>query len=149
MPDDVTALVALLAEPGVTRWWRTTTREDVVEELARGVTLLVGDAVRGWLLVHEEAEPEYPSVAFDIAVADALQGQGYGREALTLLIRHCIACGHHRFTIDPATDNQRAIRSYAAIGFKPVGVLRESERWPDGRWGDGLLMDLLARELRD
>jgi aminoglycoside 6'-N-acetyltransferase len=29
-----------------------------------------------------------------------------------------------------------------------VGVMREYQREPDGTWSDGLLMDLLARELR-
>jgi len=33
------------------------------------------------------------------------------------------------------------------VGFRPVGVLREHERGADGAWCDGLLMDLLAREL--
>jgi aminoglycoside 6'-N-acetyltransferase len=145
-PADVDALLAVLAEPAVVRWWRVSTREDVVEELGVGLTVLVGDAVAGWLLVTEETEPDYRSVAFDIALTTALHGGGYGREALRLVIAHCIARGHHRFTIDPAVDNERAIRSYAAVGFKPVGILREHERRPGGRWGDSLLMDLVARE---
>jgi aminoglycoside 6'-N-acetyltransferase len=29
-------------------------------------------------------------------------------------------------------------------GFKPVGLMREYWRDPDGVWRDGLLMDLLA-----
>ena len=56
------------------------------------------------------------------------------------------ARGHHRFTIDPAADNERAVRCYAAVGFKPVGVLRRYWRGPDGLWRDGLLMDMLADE---
>ncbi|HEX2508373.1 MAG TPA: GNAT family protein [Miltoncostaeaceae bacterium] len=57
------------------------------------------------------------------------------------------ALGHHRFTIDPAVANERAIRSYAAVGFRPVGVMRAYERGRDGAWHDNLLMDLLAGEL--
>ena len=91
----------------------------------------------------------YRSVGLDIALASAHHGRGYGREALGVVIRHHIARGHHRFTIDPAAGNERAIRTYAALGFKPVGVVREYERGPDGSWHDGLLMDLLAREFRD
>jgi aminoglycoside 6'-N-acetyltransferase len=34
------------------------------------------------------------------------------------------------------------------VGFKPVGIMRRAERAPDGRWRDGLLMELLAEELR-
>ncbi len=148
VPADVDALVAMLAEPAVVRGGRTTTRADVEQELQASLTILVGGEVAGWLIVTEETEPDYPSVAFDIALATAHHGAGLGREALRLIVRHCIERGHHRFTIDPAVDNAAAIRCYAAVGFQPVGVLREQERWPDGRWGDSLLMDLLARELR-
>lgn len=56
--------------------------------------------------------------------------------------------GHHRLTIDPAADNAAAIRCYSKVGFRPVGVLRKYERGVDGDWHDGLLMDLLAEELR-
>ena len=49
--------------------------------------------------------------------------------------------------IDPAAANERAIRAYAKVGFKPAGVLRRSWRGPDGTWEDQLLMDLLADEL--
>lgn len=87
-------------------------------------------------------------VALDIALAPALHGQGYGSETLRLAIRHWIeARGHHRFSIDPSAANEQAIRAYAAIGFKPVGILRRYERAPDGSWRDSLLMDLLADEL--
>ena len=52
-----------------------------------------------------------------------------------------------RFTIDPDVDNEVAIRSYTAVGFRPVGVMRRYSRRPNGTWVDGLLMDLLADEL--
>ncbi len=55
--------------------------------------------------------------------------------------------GHHRLTIDPAAHNQRAIRSYQRVGFRPVGVMRRYERGADGSWHDGLLMDLLPEDL--
>jgi aminoglycoside 6'-N-acetyltransferase len=55
--------------------------------------------------------------------------------------------GHHRLTIDPAAQNGRAIRCYEQAGFKRVGRLREYWRDPDGVWRDGLLLDLLAKEL--
>ena len=53
---------------------------------------------------------------------------------------------HHRLIIDPAASNARAIATYSAIGFKPVGVMRAYEMGPDGTWHDGLLMDMLAEE---
>ena len=87
----------------------------------------------------------YRSVGLDIFLTTARQGQGLGREALRLVIAHYLERGHHRFTIDPAADNERAIRAYAAVGFKPVGRMRDYELGADGTWHDGLLMDLLGR----
>ncbi|MCW2875900.1 MAG: N-acetyltransferase [Streptomyces oryziradicis] len=50
--------------------------------------------------------------------------------------------------IDPAGDNIAAIRCYRKVGFRPVGVMRQYERGPDGIWHDGLMMDLLGEELQ-
>ncbi len=59
-----------------------------------------------------------------------------------------VRAGHHRLVIDPAADNEPSIRCYAAVGFRPVGIMRAYERDADGvGWHDGLLMDLLAEEL--
>ena len=67
-----------------------------------------------------------------------------------MLARHLVDdLGHHRLTIDPAAANTRAIRAYEKAGFRAVGVMRRYERAPDGTWRDGLLMDLLADELRE
>ena len=35
--------------------------------------------------------------------------------------------GHHRLVIDPAVDNAAAIRCYAKVGFRTVGVMRRYE----------------------
>jgi aminoglycoside 6'-N-acetyltransferase len=104
----------------------------------------VSGEVAGWVQYEEEPYEWYPSVAFDIALTTRLHGAGYGRRALRLAIEHFVAKGHHRFTIDRDVDNERAIRSYAAVGFKPVGVLRAYGRAPEGGWRDGLLMDLIV-----
>ena len=146
--DDRAALGEILAEPEVARWWGPYDPDTAFDELRSSFVIVVGGVVVGWLLFEEERWWQYPSVSFDIALATAVQGRGYGQEALRVAIRHFIGCGHHRFTIDPAVDNERAIHTYAAVGFRPVGVLRECER-RDGAWHDGLLMDLLAREFID
>lgn len=148
--DDIAPLSAILAEPEVSRWWGRRDAAWVRSELVEygvGWTIDVGGDVRGWLEFDEESEPEYRHVGLDIFIATAIQGRGYGREALELAIRHFAGLGHHRFTIDPAAANERAIRAYAAIGFEPVGIMRCYERAPDGTWRDSLLMDLLVDEL--
>ena len=57
--------------------------------------------------------------------------------------------GHHRIKIDPAAASDQAIGSYATVGFRAVGVMRQYGRGGDGRFPDGLLMDLLRGELAD
>ena len=146
--DDMPALGELLADPKIVCWWGPFDPADAFDELASSFVIVVEGAVAGWLIFEEEDWWQYRHVAFDILVAPTLHGQGYGREALRVAIRHFIARGHHRFTIDPAAANERAIRAYAAVGFKPVGVLRAYEQ-RDGAWHDGLLMDLLASEFID
>jgi aminoglycoside 6'-N-acetyltransferase len=140
-PADAEAVEALLAEPEVKRWW-----QDGDYQRDNGWVVEVNGEVVGWIEYVEETYEWYPSVALDIALTTALHGRGYGRRALKLGIEHFVTKGHHRFTIDPDVRNERAIRSYAAIGFKPVGVLRAYERNPDGGWNDGVLMDLVVQD---
>lgn len=143
---DVPALVALLGEPDVASWWGRYDAARVRRELAEIATwaIEVDGVVSGWLHANEEPEPDFPSVAFDVLVGERVRGGGYGREALRVAIDwFARERGHHRFTIDPAAENARGIRAYEAVGFRRVGVLRRYERAPDGRWRDGLLMELV------
>ncbi len=143
---DVDALAAILSESDVHAWWGTYDAGRVRRELAQipSWAIEVDGVASGWLHANEEPEPDYPSVAFDVLVSERVRGSGYGREALEVAIRwFANERGHHRFTIDPAVENERAIRAYEAVGFERVGVLRRYERGPDGRWRDGLLMELV------
>jgi aminoglycoside 6'-N-acetyltransferase len=147
-------LAAHTLHPSLAEWWGT---PDPPEREAEGMrndgnafAIARGDELIGWIAFHEEDEPDYRHVALDIMLAPDSQDQGLGPRALRIVIDWLIAeRGHHRFTIDPSSGNARAIRAYAKAGFRPVGVLRASERAPDGTWRDGLLMDLLASELPD
>jgi aminoglycoside 6'-N-acetyltransferase len=147
--EDAEALAAMLAEPDVAHFWGRHDLARVREELSdpqETMVIVVDGDVVGLVLVDEETDPMYRAVGLDISLVTRLHGQRYGREALRLVIRHFLDQGHHRFTIDPRADNQRAIRAYAAVGFKPVGILRDYERDADGELHDGLLMDLVAAE---
>ena len=146
---DLDGLIAILAEPSVARWWGPQAEEPDREELLGPeprFAIVVDGSLAGWLGCEENTDPTYRSVGLDIFLTTARQGHGLGREALRLVIAHYLERGHHRFTIDPAADNERAIRAYAAVGFKPVGRMRDYELGGDGTWHDGLLMDLLAAE---
>ena len=138
-PADAEALARLLREPEVKRWWYD---EDFDRD--NGWVIEARGEFAGWIQYEEEPYEWYPSVALDIALTTAFHGQGYGPRALRLAIEHFVAMGHHRFTIDPDVENERAIRSYAKVGFRPVGVLRSHGRKPAGGWHDSLLMDLIV-----
>jgi aminoglycoside 6'-N-acetyltransferase len=151
--EDASALHAMLREPAVQPWWGdwdlARVRADLIAEQEWEVVMAieVAGVVAGVLLVGEEDAPEYRHASLDVSLREAYQGQGIGPEALRLAIAHLIEeRGHHRLTIDPAAANERAIRAYERLGFKPVGIMRRYERAPDGTWRDGLLMDLLADE---
>lgn len=150
---DVEVLLPAVKAPGIREWWGDTSDDDDQRKDFRNegsaFAIYVGDAVAGWLAFHEETEPDYLQVAFDLLLVPDFQGRGLGAEALRTAIRWFTEeRGHHRFTIDPSAENERAIAAYVSVGFKPVGLLRKHERAPEGHWRDGLLMDLLADELR-
>jgi aminoglycoside 6'-N-acetyltransferase len=104
--------------------------------------------VAGMIQFSEESEPKYRHASIDLFLDPELHGRGFGTEAVRRVVRHLFdERGHHRITIDPAADNAAAIRAYEKVGFRPVGVMRQYERDPDGKgWHDGLLMELLAGE---
>jgi len=148
---DLDALCVLVTVPGVAEWWGDAEeiderREDLRQE-GSAFAIEEAGALAGWLGFWEENTPQYRHATLDIILGPGHQDRRLGSEALRLAIRWLVERGHHRFTIDPAAHNERAIRAYAAVGFRPVGTLRDYERGPDGAWRDGLLMELLASEL--
>ena len=155
VPADLPGLLDILATPEVARWWPAYDRARVEEFTAgeKDVTVYaidLGERLVGLIQASEENEPEFRHASIDLFLDPSVHGQGIGPEAIRVVARDLIdRCGHHRLTIDPAANNDRAIRSYAKVGFRPVGRLRRYQRFPDGSWRDGLLMELLAEELRE
>ncbi|MDP9239811.1 MAG: GNAT family N-acetyltransferase [Actinomycetota bacterium] len=151
---DIGELVRIRTTPQVYQRWRG--GEDmaatVAGEIADAdeVTFVIDYAGRtvGAIQYGQETEPDYRHASIDIYLDPDMQGRGLGTDAVRTLARHLVAdLGHHRLVIDPAADNAAAIACYAKVGFRPVGVMRDYERDPDGSWHDGVLMDLLADEL--
>jgi aminoglycoside 6'-N-acetyltransferase len=142
--EDEPAIIGVLEQAEVARWWPTPDFERDT-----GWVVEVNGDLAGWVEYFEEADRWYPSVALDIALSSAIHGQGYGRRVLRMVIEHFAGKGHHRFTIDPNVANERAIASYTAVGFHPVGVLRCYERNPAGGWNDALLMELILADVAE
>lgn len=149
---DAPALLWLLEQPSVSRYWGAYNAEKLDRDFfdpawTYTYLVLVEDALAGAVQFHEETDPDYRYAAIDIALAEGFQDRGLGTRVLRRVLRYLFdERGHHRVTIDPATDNPRAIRAYEKVGFKRVGVMRNYERGIDGQWHDALLMDLLAEE---
>jgi aminoglycoside 6'-N-acetyltransferase len=151
---DLDELHRIVQTPEVARWWNPRTRDEIErwlgdEDVMRW-TIWVDDRVVGKVQAYEDGGDEYRHAGIDVFLDPAAHGRGLGQDAVRTVARWLLEeRGHHRVIIDPAHANERAIRSYEAVGFRPVGVMRRY--WFDhttGQWVDGLLMDLLAGELR-
>ena len=159
-PSHVRDLRRILATPPVRlRWGNEAATADwpFDDPSVTRFVIIFDDVVRGMIQFGEEDDSRYRSASIDIFVDPAVHGRGVGRDAVRTVARHLVnARGHQRLVIDPAADNEPAIRCYAGVGFRPVGVLRAYERDVDpvtgeetGGWHDGLLMQALASELID
>lgn len=150
---DHARLTAILSEPSVSRWWTAPSESGAAADWLEddGTIKLVIEhdgLVVGSLQVDENLDRDYRQAAIDLFLTGEAQGRGLGPDAIRAVARYLFdERGHHRLTIDPSAANDRAIRAYAKVGFRPVGLMRQYERGPDGTWHDGLLMDLLAGEL--
>lgn len=153
-PADRDTLRDILAQPEVSRWWDTADPDAAADEWlieggdSVGFAIELDGRLIGSIQYAEENERGYRHAGIDLFLDSDHRGRGLGPDAIRALARYLIEVrGHHRLTIDPAAANERAIRAYRRVGFRPVGIMRKYERAPDGTWHDGLLMDLLAGEL--
>jgi len=153
VPADEPTLRWIFADPSVAEWWGDPDRSvhDALglDEDEAGFVIEAGGQPVGYIQCYENSDPMYRNAGIDLALHGDWQGRRLGPDAIRTLARHLIDRGHHRLTIDPAARNTRAIRAYEKVGFKPVGVMRQYERGLSGEWHDGLLMEMLAGELRD
>ena len=151
---DVPRVAEMNALPEVARWWNPRDSEYLEakvrnEELACWVVDVDGQ-LAGFVQAYEHEHREFRHAGLDLFLHPGLHGRGLGRDVVRTVCRHLVEDrGHHRLVIDPAEANTRAIRCYEAVGFRRVGIMREY--WWDHverRWANGVLMDLLAGEVR-
>lgn len=73
-------------------------------------------------------------------------GQGYGREAIQLLLRFAFEeLNLNRIELEVISFNERAYRCYLSCGFKEEGRLRQKV-FKHGRYHDLIVMGVLAEE---
>lgn len=145
------AVHAVRCDPTVEQWWGAAERSETVDDLRNAepdqhfFVIECDGEVAGGIQYFEEPGAQFHYAAIDIFLGSAWQGRGLGREAIELLIGYLVReRGHHRITIDPASANERAVRCYAAVGFRVVGTLREYQLMDDGTRVDATLMELVV-----
>ena len=146
---DAEELRRIHSTPEVARWWDLPDEEFPWDEpQSTRLVIEVDGTVAGLVQFYEELEPKYRHAGIDLFLDPVLHGRGIGSEVVRrVVVRLIDEYRHHRITIDPATENVAAIRAYEKVGFRRVGVMRDSERDSDGSgWHDSLMMELLAGE---
>lgn len=90
-------------------------------------------------------EMDSPCIEFTHVIVDK-KGQGYGREALNLLLKWTFEVkNYHRVWIDCKEYNSVALHLYESSGFVREGVLREIIL-TNGVWENLIVLGMLARE---
>lgn len=78
-----------------------------------------------------------------------LWNQGYGSEAMRLLVTHCFkTLNLNRVALDVYETNARAIRSYEKVGFVHEGRKRQA-MYKEGVYIDILIMSVLRDEWKE
>ena len=81
-----------------------------------------------------------------ISLAPDARGQGYGTDAVRVLLRYAFSVrGLHRVQLEALADNAIALACYRRAGFVEEGRMRE-DAWLDGRWVDNVVMGVLAQD---
>jgi RimJ/RimL family protein N-acetyltransferase len=108
----------------------------------------LSDSVLLGLVALDEIQWNNGVAGLSIALAPEFWGQGYGTEAMQLLLRYAfLELNLHRVQLTVFEYNARALRLYHRLGFQHEGTLREFLH-RDGRRYDMLIMGLLDEEWR-
>jgi len=158
--DDLKNVVAWINNPVVTRYLTHMRPWSMVEERVwldramrnddpTAVTYVVessdGEYAGSIGLMHIDGRNRNAEVGIVIARPEDW-GRGLGTEAMLILLRHAFEeMNLHRVMLRVFTFNERALRSYAKLGFVEEGRLREN-MFRHGAWHDTVLMAILADE---
>jgi RimJ/RimL family protein N-acetyltransferase len=96
-------------------------------------------------LHHFDKHSRVCSFGINISDRDYL-GKGYGRDAVRVLLEYAFVHRNlHKVWLTTYPDNERAIRSYKALGFVEEGLQKE-QVWSQGSYKDWLYMGLLRSD---
>ena len=135
-----------VAAATVDRWFSDKLPEmDPTSDGVYAVDLLEGRHIG--MVDYRDVDSIAHSATVGITIGEKdLWGQGYGSEALRLLVHYLFDhLNLHRIQLDTWSGNERAIRSFTHLGFREEGRLREAV-WGRGRYFDAVVMGLLRSE---
>jgi len=118
--------------------------KDKMIELA--ITNKVTGAFLGFVHLEDIKRP-HSRAEFGISIQNPdNRSKGYGTDAIRVILWVAFnILGLHSVYLDTMEDNERAIRTYEKVGFKRVGILRETE-FIGGAYKGLLVMDILRDE---
>lgn len=143
----VARLRELHQRPGVLRWWGPMEHGFPFDEPeSQRFAIVVGGEAVGMIQWGDDSYEENRHAYVDIFVGDDFAGRGIGTEAMQQMTRTLIEQhGYHRLILDPAVENEPAIRSYEKAGFRRVGIFRRSYLEHESKeWRDELMMELVV-----
>lgn len=139
-----------LSNPQEERWYQSTLERPLEEQPLVIEVDLKGQwqAVGNISLMNIDWKERSVEVGIFIG-AKTLWSQGYGRDAMRLMLRHAFQnLNLHRVFLRVYASNPRAIRSYEKAGFILEGTMRQAH-FQEGRYVDVLLMSVLSSEWKE
>ena len=156
VPGDAEALFPTLSDPEQMRWWSRPPFTSVAELRADFAARDSGGPWRAWTITRPDdpralgfvsaGEKRQGGVTeIGYMLAQAAQGQGIAREAVSGVITQLFAEGQHRVFADTDPDNSGSIALLEKLGFQLEGRLRHEWQTHIGL-RDALIYGLLAEE---
>jgi RimJ/RimL family protein N-acetyltransferase len=93
--------------------------------------------------------PPWRTTDLSIIIGDkSAWGQGYGEEAITLLLDYAFGyLNFHRVSIGVVGSNERALRFYEKVGFQREGIQRDGYYY-NHQYQDFVMLSILEDEFR-
>lgn len=124
-PEHVPELLRILSTPEVRRYWGDERERPgwPFDDDSTRFAVMRADRVLGMVQFYEEDDLRYRHASLDIFLDPEVHNRGIGRDVVSTVARYLFdERGHHRVVIDPAADNDAAVRAYTAAGFRVVGT---------------------------
>ncbi|MFI7387275.1 GNAT family N-acetyltransferase [Streptomyces sp. NPDC049813] len=131
--DDLALLARWFADPDVVEHWGGVPLAPA--EVAAKYVGRRRPQVGSFLVLAQEVPVGYAQYwhaagaegGLDMVLLPGARGRGLGPDAAGVLLRHvCTTLGWTRVTVDPATENVRAVRAWEKAGFRHVSGDAES-----------------------